>query len=58
MWALLECMPTILMLPFLELLYSESDLESQINSDFKYIDRWLKANKLSLNISQNRVYRY
>ena len=34
------------------------DLESQINSDFKYIDRWLKANKLSLNISQNRVYRY
>ena len=33
-------------------------LESQINSDFKYIDRWLKANKLSLNISQNRVYRY
>ena len=34
------------------------DLESQINSDFKYIDRWLKGNKLSLNISQNRVYRY
>ena len=23
------------------------DLESQINSDLKYIDRWLKANKLS-----------
>ena len=34
------------------------DLESQINSDFKYIDRWLKNKKLSLNISQNRVYRY
>ena len=24
------------------------DLESQINSELKYIDRWLKANKLSL----------
>ena len=34
------------------------DLKSQINNDLKYIDRWLKANKLSLNISQNRVYRY
>ena len=28
------------------------DLESQINSDLKYIDRWLKANKLILNIAK------
>mgnify|MGYP000524297737 FL=1 len=28
------------------------DLESQINSDFKYIDRWLKANKLILNVAK------
>ena len=28
------------------------DLESQINSDLKYIDRWLKANKLSLNVAK------
>ena len=28
------------------------DLESQINSDLKYIDRWLKANKLSLNVTK------
>ena len=28
------------------------DLESQINSDPKYIDRWLKANKLSLNVAR------
>ena len=28
------------------------DLESQINSDLKYIDRWLKANKSSLNVSK------
>ena len=28
------------------------DLESQINSDLKYIDRWLKPNKLSLNIAK------
>ena len=28
------------------------DLESQINSDLKYIDRWLKANKVSLNVSK------
>ena len=26
------------------------DLESQINSDLIYVDRWLKANKLSLNV--------
>ena len=28
------------------------DLESQINSDLKYIDRWLKAKKLSLNVAK------
>ena len=28
------------------------DLESQINSDLKYIDRWLKANKLGLNVAK------
>ena len=28
------------------------DLDSQINSDLKYIDRWLKANKLSLNVAK------
>ena len=28
------------------------DLESQINSDLKYIDRWLKTNKLSLNVAK------
>ena len=28
------------------------DLESQINSDLKYIDRWLKANTLSLNVAK------
>ena len=28
------------------------ELESQINSDLKYIDRWLKANKLSLNVAK------
>ena len=28
-----------------------SDLEPQINSDLKYIDRSLKANKLSLNVA-------
>ena len=28
------------------------DLESLINSHLKYIDRWLKANKLSLNIAK------
>ena len=28
------------------------DLESQIKSDLKYIDRWLKANKLSLNVAK------
>ena len=27
------------------------DLESQINSDLKYIDQWLKANKVSLNVA-------
>ena len=51
MWALLECMPTTLMLPFLQL-KAIPDLESQINSDLKYIDRWLKANKLSLNVAK------
>ena len=29
-----------------------TDLESQINSDLNYNDRWLKANKLSLNVSK------
>ena len=29
-----------------------TDLESQIYSDLKYIDRWLKANKLSLNVAK------
>ena len=28
------------------------DLESQINSDLKYVDCWLKANKLSLNVAK------
>ena len=28
------------------------DLESQINSDLKYIDRWVKANKLSLDVAK------
>ena len=28
------------------------DLESQINSDLKYIDHWLKANKWSLNVAK------
>ena len=50
MWVLLECMPTTLMLPFVQLLYLI--FESQINSDLKYIDRWLKANKLSLNVAK------
>ena len=31
------------------------DLESQINSDRKYIDRWLKANKLSFNVAKTEV---
>ena len=39
-------MPTTLMLPFVQLLYLI--FESQNNSDLKYIDRWLKANELSL----------
>ena len=51
MWPLLECMPTTLMLPFPQLA-SKHDLESQINSDLKYIDRWLKANKLSLYVAK------
>ena len=51
MWAPLECMPTTQMLPFLQLT-AIPDLESQINSDLKYIDRWLKANKLSLNVAK------
>ena len=29
-----------------------SDLESLINSDLKYIDHWLKANKLNLNVAK------
>ena len=49
--ALLECMPTTLMLPFLQL-PAIPDLESQINRDLKYIDRWLKANKWSLKIAK------
>ena len=28
------------------------DLESQIDSDLKYIDRWLKVNKLSLDVAK------
>ena len=28
------------------------DLEYQINSDLKYIDRWLKDKKLSLNVAK------
>ena len=58
MWALLECMLTTLMLPFQQLLYLifSQDLKSQINSDLKYIDRWLKANKSQCR--QNRVYGY
>ena len=28
------------------------DVESQINSDLKYIDRWLKANNLNLNVAK------
>ena len=31
------------------------DLESQINSDLKYFDRWLKANKLSLNVAKTEL---
>ena len=54
MWALLECMPTTLMLPFLQLT-AIPHLESQINSDLKYIDRWLKANKLSFNVAKTEV---
>ena len=50
MWALVECMPTTLMLPFLQLT-AIPDLESQINSDLKYIYRWLKANTLGFNVA-------
>ena len=33
--------------------------EFQVNSDLKYIDRWLKANTLSLNVAKiDRVYFY
>ena len=32
------------------------DLDSQINSDLKYIDRWLKANKSQCR--QNSVFGY
>ena len=28
------------------------DLEFQINSDLKYVDRWLKANKLRFNVAK------
>ena len=41
-------MPTTLMLPFVQLL----DLVFESQSDLKYIDRWLKANKLSLNVAE------
>ena len=51
MWALLECMPTTPMLPFLQL-FRIPDRESQINSELKCIDRWLKANKFSLNFAK------
>ena len=35
------------------------DLESQIHSDLKYIDRWLKANKSSLNVAKTEfIYHY
>ena len=34
------------------------DLESQINSDLKYIDRWLKANKLGLDVSKTEFMVY
>ena len=29
------------------------DLETQINSEMKHIDLWLKANKLSLNVAKS-----
>ena len=33
--------------------------EFQVNSDLKYIDRWLKTNTLSLNVAKiDRVYFY
>jgi len=35
---------------------TKPDLESQINSDLKYIDRWLKANKSQC--CQNGAYGY
>ena len=48
MWALLECMPTTLMLPFLQLLYLILSLKSiAIWNIF-----WLKANKWSLNTAK------
>ena len=31
------------------------DLESQINSDLKYIDHWHTANKLSLNVAKTEL---
>ena len=31
------------------------DLKSQISSDLKYIDRWLKAKKLSLNVAKTEL---
>ena len=34
------------------------DLESQINRDLKYIDRWLKANKLGLDVSKTEFMVY
>ena len=37
------------MLPFLQLPYL---IESKINGDLKYIDSWLKANKLSLDVAK------
>ena len=44
-------MPTTLMLPFCSY-YTWSVPEFQVNSDLKYIDRWLKAKTLSLNVAK------
>ena len=32
------------------------DLETQINTELKSINLWLKANKLSLSVGKNWVY--
>ena len=39
------------MLPFCSY-YTWSVPEFQVNSDLKYIDRWLKAKTLSLNVAK------